>query len=287
MCLLVIYNIIYSVYGGDGMDNIIMIKNLNFSYKDKVIFKDFNLDIEKNKFIHIVGPNGSGKSTLIKIILGLIKAEGYINIYRMNLCKDNMMDIRKNIGVVFENPDNTFVAETVADDIAFALENLQYTPKQIEEKIKKISEYLKIEELLEKNPHYLSGGEKQLASLASALVLEPKILILDEALTMLSGVQREKILKLLKKVVKDKKITVINVTHDMEDTIYGDKIIVLNHGKVLYNEYKEEVYKHEKELKKIGLELPFMVDLSNKLRYYGLVDEDILSMSKMVNHLWK
>lgn len=269
------------------MDNIIMIKKLNFSYKNKVIFKDFDLEIERNKFIHIVGPNGSGKSTLVHILLGLLKADGYINIYHMNMCEDNLMDIRRNIGVVFENPDNTFVAETVADDIAFSLENLNYSPSTIDQKIQKISEYLKIEHLLEKNPHYLSGGEKQLVALASALVLEPKILILDEALTMVDGVEKEQILKLLRKIVNEKKITVINVTHDMEDTVYGDKIIILNKGKVLFNDDKKAVYKEERALKKIGIDLPFMVDLSNKLSYYGLVDETILSMSEMVNHLWK
>ena len=269
------------------MDSIIKIKNMSFSYKNKKIFENFDLDIEKGKFIHIVGANGSGKSTLVKILLGLLKAEGYINVYRMNMCEENLMDIRRNIGVVFENPSNTFVAETVADDIAFALENLQYTPNTISEKITKISEYLKIEHLLEKNPHYLSGGEKQLVALASALVTDPKILILDESLSMLNGVEKNNILKLLKKLVKDKKMTIINVTHDMEETVYGDKIVVLDFGKILFNDNKEVIYKEEKKLKSVGLELPFMVDLSNKLRYYGLVDEDILSMSEMVNHLWK
>ena len=160
-------------------------------------------------------------------------------------------------------------------------------PKTIDDKIKKLSEYLKIEGLLEKNPHYLSGGEKQMVALASALVIEPKILILDEAFTMLDGVEKDSILKLLKKLVKEKKITIINVTHDMEDTVYGDKIIVLDRGKIIFNDDKEVVYREEKKLKSIGLELPFMVDLSNKLRYYGLVDENILSMNAMVNHLWK
>lgn len=275
------------MHGGDNMDSIIKIKSMSFGYKNKQIFNNFDLEIEKGKFIHIVGPNGSGKSTLVKILLGLLKAEGYVNIYRMNMCEDNLIDIRRNIGVVFENPSNTFVAETVEDDIAFVLENLQYSPKTIGSKIKKISEYLKIEHLLERNPHYLSSEEKELVSLASALVMEPKILILDEALTMLNDTEKNNILNLLKKIVKDKKITIINITHDMEETIYGDKIIVLDGGKVIFNDYKEVVYKEEKKLKSIGLELPFMVDLSNKLRYYGLVDDNILSMNEMVNHLWK
>lgn len=269
------------------MDNIIAIKNLNFSYGDKVIFKDFNLDIEKGKFIHIVGSNGSGKSTLVKVLVGLLKPEGYINIYRMNLCEDNLMDIRRNVGVVFENPENTFVAETVLDEIVFPLENLDYAKSTIKKKIDKVLEYLPIEELLEKNPHYLSGGEKQLIGLASALITEPKILILDDAISMLDGITKNKILKLLKRLNNEKKITIINVTHDMEETTYGDEIVVLDKGKLVLSGDKLEVYKEEKKLKRLGLDLPFMVDLSNKLSYYGLVDKTILDMNEMVNHLWK
>jgi len=264
-----------------------MIKDLNFSYDNKVIFKDFNLNIEKGKFVSIVGTTGSGKSTLVKILVGLLKAEGYINIYRMNLCEDNLMDIRRNVGVIFENPDNTFVAETVLDEIVFSLENLEYAKSTIKNKVDKVLEYIPIKEILEKNPHYLSAGEKQLVSLASALITEPKILILDEAFSMVDGVMKDKILKLLKKLNHEKKITIINITNDVEETVYGDEIIVLANGKIKLNGEKIEVYKQEKQLKKLGLDLPFMVDLSNKLSYYGLVDKTILNMNEMVNHLWK
>lgn len=269
------------------MDNIITIKNLCFHYDHKVIFSDFNLDIEKGKFIHIVGPNGSGKSTLVKILVGLLKFSGDINIYHMNLCDDNLIDIRKNIGVVFENPDDIFVADTVLDEIVFSLENLGYSQNQIKKRIDKVLDLIPITHLLDKNPHYLSGGEKQLVSLACALILEPKILILDEALSMVDGIEKQNILKLLKKICNDKKTTIINVTHDMEETIYGDKIVVINKGELVFNDEKHEVYKNEKALKSMGLELPFMVDLSNRLSYYGLVDKVILDMNAMVRHLWK
>lgn len=269
------------------MDNIITIKNLCFNYNNKVIFSDFNLDIEKGKFIHIVGPNGSGKSTLVKILVGLLKYSGDINIYHMNLCDDNLVDIRKNIGIVFENPDDIFVADTVLDEIVFSLENLGYGQNQMKKRIDKILELIPISHLLDKNPHYLSGGEKQLVSLACALILEPRILILDEAFTMVDGIEKEKILKLLKRICNEKKTTIINVTHDMEETVYGDKIIVINKGQLVFNDDKKEVYKNEKILKKIGLELPFMVDLSNRLSYYGLVDKVVLDMNEMVRQLWK
>ena len=269
------------------MDNIITIKNLYFSYDNKVIFSDFSLDIEKGKFIHIVGPNGSGKSTLVKILIGLLKFSGNINIYRMNLCDDNILDIRKNIGVVFENPDDIFVSETVLDELVFPLENLRYSRKEMQKKIDKVLELIPISHLLNKNPHYLSGGERQLVSFACALILEPKILILDEAFTMVDGIEKQKLLKLLKKICNDKKTTIINITHDMEETVYGDKIVVINKGKLIFYDDKKEVYRNEKELKKIGLELPFMVDLSNRLSYYGLVDKVILDMNEMVRQLWK
>lgn len=269
------------------MDNIITIKKLSFSYDNKVIFSDFNLNIEKGKFIHVVGPNGSGKSTLVRILVGLLKSSGNINIYHMNLCDDNILDIRKNIGVVFENPDDAFVTETVCDEIVFSLENLRYSRKQMQKKLDSILDLIPVSHLLDKNPRYLSGGEKQLVSLACALILDPKILILDEAFTMVDGIEKRKLLKLLKKICNDKKTTIINITHDMEETTYGDKIVVLNKGKIVFNDSKLEVYKNEKELKRIGLELPFMVDLSNRLSYYGLVDKVILDMNAMVRHLWK
>lgn len=273
--------------GGDEMDNIIIIKDMNFRYKNKIIFKNFDLNIEKGKFVHIVGPSGSGKSTLIKILTGLIRAEGYINVYRMNVCEDNLYDIRRSVGVIFENPEDTFVCDTVLDEIVFDLENMQYSESTIKNKLSKVLDIIPIEHLLSRNPNSLSGGEKQLVALASVLITEPKILILDEAMTMVDGESKRDILKLLKKINNDKKITIINITHDMEETIYGDDIIILNKGKILINDSKLNVYKEEKLLKSCGLELPFMVDLSNKLGYYGLVDKTILDMNEMVNHLWK
>lgn len=268
-------------------DNIIVIKKLNFNYGEKIMFTDFNLNIKKGNFVHIIGPSGSGKSTLVKILLGLIKTDSYINIYHMNLCEDNLFDIRNNIGVVFENPDNTFVCDTVKDEIIFSLNNLQLAENTIKTKLNKIMDYVPIEGLLERNLNTLSGGEKQLVALASALIKSPKILILDEALSMIDGITKKQILNILKRLNNEKKMTIINVTHDIEETVYGNDIVVLNKGKIVLNDSKLNVYKEEKMLKKLGLDLPFMVDLSNKLGYYGLVSDTMLNMNEMVNHLWK
>ncbi|MDD2435039.1 MAG: ATP-binding cassette domain-containing protein [Bacilli bacterium] len=269
------------------MDDIIIIKDLIFKYDERFIFNRFNLNIRKGSFTSIIGPNGCGKSTLVKIILGLIKTDSYLNIDQLILGNDNIKDIRKRIGVVFENPDNQFVAETVMDDIAFSLENMKFKKQDIRDRIEKYTKYLGIFDLLEREPHRLSGGEKQLVALASALIIEPKILILDEALTMVDTELKEKTYKLLQELHQNHNITIINVTHDLEDSLYGEDIVVIDQGQVVLKGPKELVLKEEKILSNIGLDLPFMASLSLKLKYYDLVDDLILDMDEMVDVLWK
>lgn len=268
------------------MKNEIEIHNLNFKYKEKVIFNNLNLNIEQGKITAIIGSNGSGKSTLVKIILGLLRFNGTIKIGDKLLVKDNIKEIRKQIGVVFENPDNQFVAETVMDDIAFTLENMNCDKKEIKNKIEEISKYVGIYDILEKNPYDLSGGQKQLVALASALVHEPKLLILDEALTMIEPMLKNHISDLLIDL-RNKGMTILFVTHDIEETTFGDNIILLETGKVMMQGVKEEVYKEEKKLHTLGFQLPFMVELSNRLMFYNLIDHIIYNMEEMVNTLWK
>lgn len=269
------------------MEEIIKIENITFGYGDTKLFKKFSLNIEKGTYTTIVGPNGSGKSTLIRILLGLIKTDGRITINGLEMCHKNIKAIISKVGVVFENPDNQFVAETVMDDIAFSLENMQIEPKVIKQKVKEISKYLNIENILEREPHTLSGGQKQLVSLASALIIEPDILILDEALTMIDNDERNKIYKILCDVNKVKGITIINVTHDMDEVLFGQNIIVLDEGNIILNGPKELVLQEEKVFNKLGLTLPFMVELSIKLKYYGLVENLIFDMDELVDILWK
>lgn len=269
------------------MEDIIKIENIKFSYGEHKLFDDFSLNIKKGTYTTIIGPNGSGKSTLIRIILGLIKTEGNIYISGFEMNHKNIKAIISKVGVVFENPDNQFVAETVMDDIAFSLENMQVEPKVIREKVTEVANFIGIKEILEREPHTLSGGEKQLVSLASALVINPEILVLDEALTMLDLEERNKMYSILKKVNKEKGVTIISVTHDSEETLYGSDIIVLDAGKIILNGPKKLVLEEEKVFNKLGLALPFMAELSVKLRYYELIDEMILDMDEMVDKLWK
>lgn len=264
----------------------ITIRNLTFKYRTKDMFDNVDMDIEKGKITSIIGPNGSGKSTLVKILVGLYRYNGKIEINNIPLLKDNRKEIRKSIGVVFTNPDNQFVAETVMDDIAFTLENMNYKKIDIRKKIEEVSKYLGIYDILECNPHDLNSNQKQLVSLASALVHDPKILILDEALTMLDPYDKEKILKILKEL-NNKGLTILNISHDIEDTLISDKIYVLDKGKIVLSGTKEEVYKEEDKLHKLGFELPFMVELSNRLMFYDLIDHVIYDMEEMVDILWK
>ena len=267
----------------------IEIQDLVYQYEKNspdYIFDKLSFKLEKGSFTTLVGPIGSGKSTLIKILLGLIKVDSYIKIDDLVLCSNNMKQIRMEIGVVFENPEDVFVAETVMDEIAFALENQNKSKKEIWRKVDDIADCVGLMSLLDCDPLTLSEGEKILVSLASALVADPQILILDEALSMLDEISKRKILGILKEC-NEKGVTILNITHDLNESLYGKDIVLLQSGKVLLQGRKEEILKQESKLKRAGLELPFLADLSIRLMYYGVLDHMILDMDEMVNAIWK
>lgn len=265
---------------------IIKIEDLCFLYSDQIIFDHLNLEIKESSFYTISGSSGCGKTTLLKILLGLLEYNGKITIDGIDLNFKNVRDIRKKIGIVFENPDTSFLADTPLEELENILENFDMVESS-QIKIEEISKMLKIEDILECRMHSLSGGQKQMVALACALITNPKILILDEALSMLDGVQKENVLKLLKKINREQKITILNITDDLEDSVYGQDIILIDDGKVILNESIKTAFGKEKIFKKCNLELPFMASLSLKLKYYDLVDKIILDMNKMVNMLWK
>lgn len=269
------------------MENIIRIEDLTFKYGDVFIFEHFYLNIKRSMFTTVLGPNGSGKTTLLKILLGLVDVDSNITINNYKLNKENIKKIRQEMGVVFDNPDACFVAETVIDDIAFSLENLNFSKDEILIKVNEISSKLGIGHLLDKRPEELSGGEKQLVAFACALVHNPSIIILDEAFSMIDLHNKEIILKILKEMNQFRKTTIINVTHDTEESLYGDSIVVIDEGKLILKGPLKQVLMEEKIFNELGIELPFMASLSIKLQFYGLIDEMILDMDDMVNVLWK
>lgn len=268
------------------MENIIRIEKLNFKYKDKQVFNNLDLNIEKGSFISIIGPNGSGKSTLIKILTGLINYEGYINIDGYNLNNFYLKEIRRKIGVVFDNPDNHFVSETVIDDLAFSLENLQYSKEDITNSINEIVKIFKIENILNEQPCNLNNSDKQKVAIAGSLIFNPKILILDEALHQLTPKDNAEVLKILKKYQKEKDLTIIMITHNLENTLYSDRIILLNDGSVYLDGSPSEFYKKESKLSSLKLNLPFIIKLSYKLQEENIIDKLYINSKDLMEDLW-
>ncbi len=267
--------------------NIIEINNLTFRYDKKFIYDDFSLNIKRGTWVTIAGPNGAGKTTLVKIIAGLVKTYSDVKVFGNKINRKNISEIRREIGFVFDNPDNFFACETVEDELAFSLENMAVYPSTINKKIKEISHLLKIENILKENPYNLSGGEKQKVALGCALMLEPTILVLDEALMMVDINERDKLYKILKEYNLKKRVTIISFTHNLEEAIYSDRLVVLNQGKIVVDGSFPVVFDEERVMRKIGLEVPFSVELSQKLRLYNLVDKIYLIPERLVDEIWK
>ena len=263
------------------MDNIIEINNLTFSYMDKVIFNKLNLNIKKGTFTTIIGENDSGKTTLVKILTGILKYDGNIKINNLKLEKKDIKEIRNIIGYIPYDITDSILADTVLEELN--LSNNKLTKDEFE----KLIEEFELKNLLNRDPRSLRGGEKQLMSIASQLVKKPQILILDDAFQMISNLTTDKILKILKKYHKITNMTIINVTNDTEQIIYGDMLAILSNGKIIVNDLKENIITNEKLFKSLNLKLPFMADLSLKLKYYNLINKLELDMDKMVNKLWK
>lgn len=266
---------------------ILEIKNLTFRYKNKFIYDNFNLDIERGAWVTIAGPNGAGKTTLVKILAGLEKSYSDITIFNKPLNKKNLYVIRKEIGFVFDTPENFFACEAVEDELAFSLENMAVAPKTIKHKINEVTEKLKLKNLLKENPYNLSGGEKQKVALACALMLEPRILVLDEAFLMIDINERTEILKLLKEYNKEKRVTIISFTHNLDEAVYSDRLVVLNGGIIVVDGSFPEVFSEELVMRKIGLEVPFGIELSQKLRVYNIIDDLELDLERLVSLIWK
>lgn len=269
------------------MSKVVSIKNLNFNYDSKQIFSNFNLDINSGEFVSLIGPNGSGKSTLIKIIAGLLEFDGEVYINDLLLNKNNIKQIRKNVGVILNNIDSQLISNKVFDNIAFALVNQGISRDEIINSVEEIASKLNIKDLLNRNISEINNMEKTLINLASVLVYKPKILILDEAFDNLDKYERDNILTILKNLNKTENVTIINVTQNMEDILFGSMILILDDGKIVAYDVNDKIFENSKVFSKLGLDLPFMVDLSIKLKYYNLIDRIIYDMEEMVDVLWK
>ena len=267
-------------------NNIITIQNLNFSFKDKTIFQDINLTIQEGSFISLMGPNGTGKSTLIKIISGLLPYDGYISICGYYLNNENINKIRRTLGVVLDEIDNQFIGETVKDDLAFNLENLEYQKDEIEKEINNISLLFNLKNVLDKDPLTLDESTKQTVTIASSLIHKPRILLLDESFQHLNKKDKETVIKALSYYQKEYNLTIILITHNEEDTLYTSRLIILNKSKIYLDDTPQNIYKNPKQIKNLGMEVPFIIKLSHNLELYNLTDKLHLTIESLVDELW-
>ncbi|MBQ7277490.1 MAG: energy-coupling factor transporter ATPase [Bacilli bacterium] len=248
----------------------ISINNLTFKYNRKgYVIDDLSLDIEKGEFVCILGHNGSGKSTLAKLIVGLLeprKGHIYVNGLDINEEKDGVMNIdlvRKDMGIVFQNPDSQFVGITVKDDIAFGLENRRVSTEEMIDAVNKYSEKVGMKDFLDRNPEELSGGEKQRVAIAGILAMNTELIIFDEATSMLDPKGVREIIALIKKLKGQK--TIISITHNLDEANFADRVIVLNKGKITLDGKPEDVFKQFDKLKEAGLDILNNMKLIDKI----------------------
>ena len=273
------------------MESIIEIKDLSFRYQtDQEHYDVHNITfhVKRGEWLSIVGHNGSGKSTTVRLIDGLLEAEsGEIWIDGDCLTSENVWEKRRKIGMVFQNPDNQFVGATVEDDVAFGLEN-QGIP--LEEMKKRVSEALSLvgmAEFVKKEPARLSGGQKQRVAIAGVVALRPDILILDEATSMLDPEGRLELIKIVQKIRKDHQMTVISITHDLDEVAMSDRVLVMKKGEVESTSTPRELFSRS-DLDQIGLDQPFVNQLKESLRTSGLkLPEHYLTEEELEEALWE
>lgn len=274
------------------MNTIINFENVSFTYPEAKTpaLSNLSFKIRKGSWTSIIGHNGSGKSTITKLIDGLLipddKPDSRITIDGLVLNANNIWQIRDRVGIVFQNPENQFVGATVEDDIAFGLENRGVERTEMQKKVERVLKDVGMEHYRSAEPSTLSGGQKQRIAIAGILAVSPEIIILDEATSMLDPQGRLQILKLVKDLKKEKNFTVISITHDVNEAVEADEVLVLNDGKMVSSGAAKEVFKNSALLKEIGLEKPFFYQMKSHLKEAGIsVPEDTDTQEKLVNFL--
>ena len=260
----------------------IEIKNLKFKYhqdQPSYILDDVSFHVKRGEWLSIVGHNGSGKSTTARLIDGLLVAEsGQIIVDGQELTEENVWDIRDKIGMVFQNPDNQFVGATVEDDVAFGLENKGVPYEEMASRVQEALEFVGMSEFKDREPARLSGGQKQRVAIAGIVAMRPSILILDEATSMLDPEGRQELIQSIKAIRKEYGMTVLSITHDLDEVALSDRVLVLKKGKVESVSSPRELFSRGTELVDLGLDIPFSALLTQKLRNKGLIEcEDYLT----------
>lgn len=269
------------------MNPAIEVSNLSFSYTaEGNTIQDVSFSIPKGSYTTIIGHNGSGKSTIAKLIIGLLKAQsGTIRILGTELTPETVYDLRSHVGIVFQNPDNQFIGSTVADDIAFGLENHCVPQEDMQALIEKSAASVGMSDFLQAEPTHLSGGQKQRVAIAGILAMTPDIIIFDESTSMLDPQGKANINAQIKRLHDEKNITILSITHDMEEVAQSQHVIVLNHGVVEMEGTPKEVFAQEAMLKKMQLDIPFALKFSKAMQKEGFSSIHALTLDEVVNQL--
>ena len=270
---------------------VISIKNIHFNYQDqdtREALSDVSLDVYEGEWLAIIGHNGSGKSTLAKMMNGLLEASsGEIYIDGQLLTEETVYESRRKVGMVFQNPDNQFVGTTVEDDIAFGLENIGMPREEMIQKINASLEMVRMSQFKEKEPARLSGGQKQRVAIAGMIALAPKVVILDEATSMLDPQGRFEVISTIQQLHKEKGITVISITHDLDEAAQADRVLLMEGGKVNRIGKPSEIFEMGTALVDKGLDVPFSEKLKAVLKEKGLnVPSEYLDEEGLVEWLW-
>ena len=273
------------------MKSIIDVKNLSFRYKESQEYydlKDITFHVKRGEWLSIVGHNGSGKSTTVRLIDGLLEAEsGEILINGQQLTEENIWDLRRQIGMVFQNPDNQFVGATVEDDVAFGLENQGISRQEMKERVEEALNLVGMSDFKKKEPARLSGGQKQRVAIAGVVAQRPAILILDEATSMLDPEGRIELIETVQGIRKDYDMTVISITHDLEEVAMSDRVLVMKKGIIESTSSPRELFSRN-DLDKVGLDDPFANQLKHFLSQSGYdLPEHYLTESELEDKLWE
>ncbi|MBB5185669.1 energy-coupling factor transport system ATP-binding protein [Faecalicoccus acidiformans] len=265
----------------------IKVSGLSFSYDGKKdVLSNVSFSIPKGCYTTIIGHNGSGKSTIAKLLIGLMSPkQGSIEILGQSLNEDSVYELRDHVGIVFQNPDNQFIGSTVADDIAFGLENHCVPQEQMQEIIEDVAERVGMLDFLNSEPTKLSGGQKQRVAIAGILAIEPEIIIFDESTSMLDPQGKASINEQIQKLHSEKDRTILSITHDMEEVAQSEYVIVLKDGKVVLTGSPMEIFAHEKELASMMLDIPFALKVSKELVKEKITDQEVCTLEEVVNQL--
>jgi len=272
---------------------LIKVKNLSFKYDDEIdenryALLDINLEIKEGEFVVIIGHNGSGKSTLAKLMNGIYTpSSGKIYIDNLDTCDETLVwEIRKRAGMVFQNPDNQLVATIVEEDVAFGPENIGVPTEEIRERVDEALKIVRMTEYKRKPPHLLSGGQKQRIAIAGILAMKPKCMIFDEPTAMLDPSGRKEVMGTIEKLNKTEKMTIVHVTHYMDEAVGADRIIVMDSGKIVMEGTPKSVFSNVEELQKLGLDVPQITLLSSELNKMGFpISKENLIVDELVKEL--